>query len=131
MSVDQTGGNDKPPRKCIVATDYNPQYPDPISVNAGEIFHVSDKVESWNNNPNWLWVWCTDQRGKSGWVPRNIIVYNADGVSGTVRNPYDATELAVAAGEAVVVYQEESGWFWCTNLAGASGWVPLDNVRFD
>src|SRR5579863_9869553 len=128
---DQAGGsNADPSRKCIMVKDYNAQFPDPISVNAGEVFHVSDKVEPWNNNPDWLWVWCTNQRGKSGWVPKDIIVFNADGVSGTVRDPYDATELSVAIGEELVAHQEAAGWFWCTNRAGKSGWVPLDNITF-
>ena len=124
------GGNADPSRKCIVVMDYSAQFPDPISVNAGEVFHVSEKVEPWNNNPNWLWVWCTNQRGKSGWVPKDIIVLSADGKSGTVRDPYDATELSVATGEELVAHQEAVGWFWCTNHAGKSGWVPLDNIKF-
>ena len=124
------GGNANPSRKCMVVADYSAQFPDPISVNAGETFSVSDKVEPWNDNPDWLWVWCTDQRGKSGWVPKDIIVFNADGVSGTVRDPYAATELTVAAGEELVAHQEAAGWFWCTNRAGKSGWVPLDNIKF-
>jgi len=123
------GGTDNSPRKCIVVTDYSAQFPDPISVNAGETFSVSDKVEPWNNNPDWLWVWCADQRGKSGWVPRDIVVLNADGVSGKVRDPYDATELTVTTGEELVAHQEAAGWFWCTNRAGKSGWVPLDNIK--
>lgn len=123
-------GNAAPPRKCIVVTDYSAQFSDPISVNASETFTVSDKVEPWNNNPAWLWVWCTNQRGKSGWVPKDIIILNAGGVSGTVRDPYDATELTVAVGEELTAHQEAAGWFWCTNRVGKSGWVPLDNIKF-
>ena len=113
-----------------MVTDYNTRYPFPIAVNASEVFQVSDKVEPWNDNPDWLWVWCKDQRGKSGWVPKDIIVFNADGVSGTVRDRYDATELTVTAGEELVAQQEAAGWFWCSNRAGKSGWIPLDNIHF-
>ena len=69
------GGNANPSRKCMVVADYSAQFPDPISVNAGETFSVSDKVEPWNDNPDWLWVWCIDQRGKSGWVPLDNIKF--------------------------------------------------------
>jgi hypothetical protein len=42
---------------------------------------------------------------------------------------YDATELSADVGEELAASQEESGWIWCTNRAGRTGWVPLDNVE--
>ena len=44
------------------------------------------------------------------------------------RRDYDAVELAVQAGDDLIVTREESGWLWCTNRRGASGWVPAAAV---
>lgn len=116
------------PRICRVTADHQASYPDPISMEAGEIVDISDKVDDWNGNPNWVWIWCTDQRGKSGWVPKAWIDLNADGKTGTARYDYAATELTIAVGDELVVEGEGSGWLWCTNRQGKSGWVPADNV---
>lgn len=121
-------GNPEQQRRYCVLADYQAEYPDPISVSAGEIFQVSEKVSFWNSNPDWVWVWCTDQRGKQGWVPKTVITLNSDGRTGTVCYPYTARELTIAAGEELVAHQEESGWLWCTNQQGKSGWVPLEHI---
>jgi hypothetical protein len=112
-----------------VVADYQTSNPDPFSVTAGETFQVSEKIHFWNGNPGWVWIWCTDQRGKSGWVPQNVMSVNPDGATGIARSTYTATELTVAVGDELVAHQEESGWIWCTNQQGASGWVPLDHVE--
>ncbi len=116
------------PRVCRVIRDYQAQYLDPISMRRGETFIVSEKVDYWNGNPAWVWVWCTDERGKSGWVPSGVIDFSADGRSGTARYEYVARELSVAVGDELVVGREESGWFWCSDQQGNCGWVPIDNV---
>ncbi len=121
-------GNPEPQRRYRVIADYQAEFPDPISVSAGETFQVSEKVEFWNDNPDWVWIWCTDQRGKQGWVPKNVISFNSDGRTGTSLSAYSAREHTVAVGEELVAHQEESGWLWCTNGQGASGWVPLEYV---
>ena len=95
---------------------------------ASEIIKISDKVDYWNGNPGWVWVWCTDARGKSGWVPKGVIDVHADGTTGIARYDYTATELTVAVGDELVAWREESGWLWCTNQQGKSGWVPADHV---
>ncbi|MEO6887686.1 MAG: SH3 domain-containing protein [Ktedonobacteraceae bacterium] len=116
------------PRRYRVTTDYQASSTDPIAVHAGETFQVSEKVDAWQDNPDWLWVWCTDQRGKSGWVPKAIIVLNADGTTGTTRNAYAARELSVVAGDELAASHEESGWLWCSDQQGRQGWVPLAHV---
>ena len=117
-------------RRCSVTKDYQSSNLDPIVVEAGEPFQVSEKTDFWDNNPDWLWVWCTDQRGKSAWVPKTIIHMEVDGKTGTTRAPYDATELTVAVGDELVVEQEESGWLWCLDQHGKYGWVPLAHVSW-
>ena len=114
--------------RARVIADYQGQYPDPITVTAGETLHISKKVFYWNDNPDWMWVWCTDQRGKSGWVPRNAVDSRSDGTTGTACYNYCATELTVVVGEELMVTQEANGWFWCINSQGKSGWVPSDHM---
>ena len=115
-------------RTCKVIEDYQAEYADPIAVEAGETFAVSEKTSTWEDNPAWMWVWCTDQRGKSGWVPQNLIQMDADGQTGSTHAAYNAIELTVSAGQELTIEQEESGWFWCRDQQGKHGWVPISHV---
>ncbi len=121
-------------RTCLVVKDYQADFLDPIAVKAGETFAVSEKTSIWEDNPHWIWLWCTDQRGKSGWVPRNIIQLDVDDQNGqndrtgTTHSAYDAIELTVTAGQELTIEHEESGWFWCRDRQGKRGWVPISHV---
>lgn len=117
-----------PERTGRVVKDYQAQFADPMAVEAGEAFTVSERAEPWENTPAWMWVWCTDQRGKSGWVPRNIIQMDTDGQTGTTHAAYNARELTVTAGQELSIEQEESGWFWCCDQQGKRGWVPISHM---
>jgi hypothetical protein len=88
-----------PTRTCRVVKDYRAEFADPIAVEAGEPFAVSERTSAWENNPAWIWIWCTDQREKSGWVPRTIIQMDADGQTGRTLAPYNAIELTITAGQ--------------------------------
>ncbi|HKV85892.1 MAG TPA: SH3 domain-containing protein, partial [Ktedonobacterales bacterium] len=88
---------------------------------------VSDRVDRWRENPEWLWIWCTDARGKSGWVPAGAI--ERRGATGLGSRDYSAVELSVTAGEALTVEEELSGWLLCATDDGRRGWVPLDCVE--
>ncbi len=116
------------PLKYRVIVEYQASNPDPISIDAGEILYVSEKVDAWNNNPDWIYIWCTDQRGKKGWVPQNAINFNTDHTKGTARYSYAATELTVNVGDELTASRVESGWLWCMDRQGACGWVPLAHV---
>lgn len=117
-----------PKRTGRVVKDYQAQFADPIAVEAGEAFTVSERADCWENNPAWIWVWCTDQRGKSGWVPQNIIQKETDGRTGTTQAAYHARELTVSAGQELSIEREESGWFWCCDQQGQCGWVPISHL---
>ena len=122
--------SNNPVRRCLVMKDYQSSNPDPIKIQAAETFQVSEKTDAWDNNPNWMWVWCTDTRGKSAWVPKTIINMDKDGQTGTTNRPYDATELTVTTGDELSVAQEESGWLWCVDKRGEQGWVPVAHVSW-
>ncbi len=104
-------------KKGKVIQDYQAQYPDPITMRADE------PITPGRRDPEWPgWVWCTDIRGKSGWVPESYI--DQQGGAGRALKDYSAVELTVNAGEELVLGTLESGWYWATNSAHESGWVP-------
>ena len=107
-----------------------PENLDPLSVQSGEELLVSEREEPWEGNPEWMWVWCTDPRGKSAWAPTDL----PEPVGGQgprraiARYDYDAVELVVAVGDEVLVDGEKNGWYWCTSAHGTGGWVPIDHI---
>jgi uncharacterized protein YgiM (DUF1202 family) len=107
---------------CCVVVEYQSAYPDPLVVKAGEELTIGEKKSGWSG-----WIWCTNRNGKSGWVPEKYVTRKGD--TGTVLHDYASTELSVSVGETLIMGQEESGWIWCTNQKGQSGWVPADNVE--
>jgi SH3-like domain-containing protein len=117
-------------RRCHVTKDYQASHTDPFSVQAHELFHVSEKVDFWNGNPDWIWIWCTDPRGKSGWVPKKMIHTNSDNATASTSSAYSALELTITTGDELEVVEEESGWLWCVDQQGNYGWVPLEHVTW-
>jgi Variant SH3 domain len=117
-------------RRCRIIKDYQASNPDPFSVQPDELFQVSEKVDLWSDNPNWIWIWCTDQRGKSGWVPQNIMQRGEEKNTATARSAYRALELTVVIGDELEVVREESGWLWCINQQKEQGWIPLEHVTW-
>ncbi len=105
--------------RAIVA--HRPTHADPIRLRAGEELAAVGREGEY---PGWLWG--TSQAGKSGWVP--VAYLERRGETDIARRDYDAEELAVEAGDELIVTHEESGWLWCTNRRGASGWVPAEAV---
>ena len=109
---------------------YQPENPDPLSVASGEEILVSDRSDPWQGNPDWVWIWCTDPRGKSAWAPADLL----EPLSGqgrdraTARYDYNAVELKVAEGDHVLIDREKNGWYWCHSSQEGYGWVPIDHV---
>jgi len=105
-----------------VISAYQPSCLDPLVVAAGEALTITERETEWSG-----WLWCIDSRGKSSWVPEAYVTRRGEGA--IANQDYDATELSVAVGEELTVHKAESGWLWCTNARGESGWVPADNVN--
>jgi hypothetical protein len=100
-----------------VAKDYTPQYPDPITVRAGDLVRVG------GDDPEFPgWRWCTGPDGREGWVPEPFLQH-ADGEAIMLRD-YTAKELAVRAGDEVSLGEAMHGWVWATDAVGHSGWIP-------
>jgi hypothetical protein len=114
------------PYRGKVSVAHQASYPDPIAFHIDDEVDVTDKEENWHG---WIWIWCINQQGKAGWVPSAYIVRQDGSNKGVALCDYDARELSVAVGEEVSVQKAESGWLWCINQQGQSGWVPAENIH--
>jgi len=105
-------------RLALVIRDYAPQYARPIAVRANEIVQLGDRDDEYPE-----WQWCRSDAGLEGWVPVSLLV---DTVPGRARitEDYEATELAVRAGESVRVARRIGQWARVTNAFGETGWIP-------
>jgi uncharacterized protein YgiM (DUF1202 family) len=113
----------EPGQTVKTTADYQPAYPDPLVVKAGEVVMVGREDTEWVG-----WVWCTNVTGKGGWVPKVYFELVGEGGRGKMLVDYTAAELLVKAGETITLHYEESGWYWATNAAGQSGWVPKTSL---
>lgn len=105
-----------------VIVDYQTAHADPLTMHAGQVLTLGRTDAEWPG-----WVWCTDADGKGAWVPQAYL--RAQGSRGTALCDYTSRELSVRAGELLTLQRAESGWWWATNGAGDSGWVPATHVE--
>jgi variant SH3 domain-containing protein len=100
-----------------VVRDYTAQYPDPITVRAG------DRVLIGVADPEFPgWRWCTGADRRAGWVPEQWL--RIEGQEAVMLRDYTARELSVRAGAEVFLGEAISGWAWITDSAGCAGWIP-------
>lgn len=107
--------------KARLVRDYVTKYPDPIAFQAGEPVLVGARDTEW---PGFLW--CTDARGRVGWVHERYLGGDAGTVS-AVRD-YDARELDARAGDIVELVEEAGGWWWSVDNNGRRGWLPVRDL---
>lgn len=112
-----------PGTMALVVAAYETQYPDPLSMNAGDALKiVKQGDDEWPG-----WVFCESRSGKRGWVPEKSI--KIDGEGAVAQNSYLAREVTVMEGEIVRIENVESGWAWVTNMTDQTGGVPLKNLK--
>lgn len=105
--------------RVVIAT-HRSIYPDAVRVRRGE------KVEVGGADPEFPgWIRITDPAGRSGWAPE-LILERSGRSEAVVTEDYDATELDVSPGDRLTVHRELAGWYWVSDEAGESGWVPVD-----
>ena len=111
----------------IVTEKYETQYPNPITLTAGEKVIIGEEHEA-TENENWEnWIYCTKtDNSNSGWVPKQIIDYESERI---VRD-YSAKELTVEKGVALEGIENLNGWLLSKNkLTGETGWIPMENIK--
>jgi hypothetical protein len=100
-----------------VVRGYTAQYPDPITVRAG------DRVQVGTDDPEFPgWRWCTGPGRRAGWVPEQLL--QREGQEGVMLRDYTAKELSVHTGAEVTLGEAMSGWVWVTAADGCAGWIP-------
>ncbi len=82
----------------IAARAHRSNYPDPISLAAGDIVDVDGDVKS--EYPGWVWVRTAD--GNAGWAPASMLVLTGDGRGRAVAD-YTAKELDTEEGDALTI----------------------------
>jgi mannitol-1-/sugar-/sorbitol-6-/2-deoxyglucose-6-phosphatase len=94
----------------------------PIRLEPGETFSVGQRDDEWP-----AFVFVTKSSGE-GWVPKRILEQTADDGRYTLRPgfSYDTTELDADPGDVLQVVETDlsSGWLWCENSSGITGWIP-------
>ncbi len=110
-------------RRGLVVAPHSASYPDPLIVGVGEKVRIVAKTSEWPG-----WTWCVNAANRGGWVPESYLM-RKDDRHGVILTDYSAAELSVAEEEEILVAREESGWFWCTNQQGDSGWVPAQCIQ--
>jgi uncharacterized protein YgiM (DUF1202 family) len=113
-------------RRRRVVSPHQALVADILHLRAHEQVQISEKVSLWNERADQVWIWCSDQRGNSGWVPLSYLDIDQSRRHGELLRDYTSAELSVNSGELLSVETTESGWAWCTNALGRSGWVPLE-----
>jgi hypothetical protein len=88
-------------------------------VEVGDVVGVGERSIEW---PAFVFVTTPDG---GGWVPERLLT--ADRPDAVVLERYDTTELPAEPGDQLTIVErdDESGWWWCRNDAGAEGWVPV------
>jgi SH3 domain/Variant SH3 domain len=112
----------RPGTAARASADYETMYSDPLTVSAGEELTLGRRDDEWPG-----WIWCVNRAGKGGWAPERYVEERGEG-SGVARQDYTAAELPLRAGDTLTLHAEESGWYWATNAAGRSGWVPRTHI---
>ena len=112
-----------PGTMALVVSGYETQYPDPLTMNAGDgLKIIKRRDDDWPG-----WVFCESKGGRQGWVPENNI--KIDGDAAVAQKTYVAREVTVMEGEIVRIENVESGWAWVTNMTDQTGWIPLKNLK--
>ncbi|MFG0832081.1 SH3 domain-containing protein [Aeromonas bivalvium] len=111
----------------LVINAHRSEYPNPITFRKGTPLVVGERYEGEEEWHDWFFCHCDGQQG--GWVPAQIIGSAGDGTARALED-YTARELSVQAGDRLSGHRMINGWIWCVReQEGASGWVPLANLR--
>ncbi len=109
---------------------YTTQYADPIRCKPGEVLTLTGRVDAWEGNADWVWLWAIAPDGREGWLPADVVEAPGPMHVGAARahRDYDARELTVLVGEKVELLETAGGWHLCRAADGRTGWVPVSHT---
>ena len=110
--------------KYRVVKEYQSPYPSPVVFEEGECVEIG---KEFTEDPDWQnWIWCEGKGGKCAWVPVQYLLIK--GETGTFRKSYNALELSLHVGEALIVNEQINGFGMAEKADGQKGWVPMRNL---
>ena len=98
-------------------SDYEELDREPLRLNSGDQVQAGPEDRTWPG-----WIWTTDQDGRSGYVPTEILT-PLGGNQFSVTAAFDPTVLTIRRGDTLESLRQIHGWHWCRNAAGREGWV--------
>ena len=98
--------------------DYEDRDPSPLELREGDEVSVGPSDRTWPG-----WVWAEDRRGRTGFVPEEILEPLGEGRYAALET-YDPTVLPVKRGDTLDSLRHIHGWHWCRNTHQKEGWVP-------
>ncbi len=94
---------------------------DPLIIRPGDgVSVLPDRSQTW---PTFVLV--STPRGERGWVPERFL--RREGNHARVQQSYNTKCLTPSVGEILELVEAdvESGWLWCRNREGETGWFPI------
>ena len=107
-----------------VIEDYATPYPNPITFDAGEIVQIGKRDDEYTG-----WIWAKTKAGLEGWAPEQYLMVNYNSAEAKTTKAYSAKELTIHVGEILKVHTELNEWYWVSNSADESGWIPAKKVK--
>lgn len=111
----------------VVTHSHISEFPEPMTLKTGDRILVGERYEGpegWSD-----WYFCTAPGQQSGFVPGQLLDRLLDG-SAKMLEDFTNRELDVVEGQILKGERQLNGWLWATRASdGATGWVPLANIR--
>jgi hypothetical protein len=101
----------------IANADYEEKDRNPIHLEAGDEITIGLADQAWPG-----WVWATDNEGRCGYVPEEILEPLGEGRFAALKN-YDPTVLTIHRGDRIESLRQIHDWHWSRNERGEQGWV--------
>jgi hypothetical protein len=134
-------------KRALVIRDYTAVYANPLEALAGTRLELGRRDDEY---PGWVWCIAPDGRaadghaadghaadghavdghaadGRAGWTP--LAWLDQAGATAILRRNYTARELTIQQGQAVILLELESGWWWAQTEDGQTGWLPANCLQ--
>ena len=111
----------------VVTNSHISEFPEPMTLRTGDVVLVGERYDGPEGWPDWYF--CTASGQEPGFVPEQLLDRQVDG-SAKMLKDFTNRELNVVEGQILQGNRQLNGWLWAVRVSdGATGWVPLDNIR--
>lgn len=111
----------------VVIHSHVSEFPEPMTLRTGDGVLVGERYDGPEGWPDWYL--CTAPGQEPGFVPEQLLDRQGDGCAKMLED-FTNKELNVVEGQILQGNRQLNGWLWAVRVSdGATGWVPLDNIR--